>query len=190
MPAPEHLARLAGVLQVPVAALEPAYWEFRDGYDVGCSDRDYWGRVAAALGVDVTHEQVALVTTMDARGWLRPDLAGIALVEDLRRGGVGVALLSNAPPPIALLARALPWARLFHRLFFSCEEKVSKPDPEIYSRVAEGLRVEPSRLVFFDDRQVNVDGALACGWDAHRWHGPDHARRVLTTRTLLPAQPV
>jgi hypothetical protein len=44
-----------------------------------------------------------------------------------------------------------------------------KPAAEAYQVVAATLQVEPARVVFVDDRQANVDGAVGVGMRAVRF---------------------
>ncbi len=48
----------------------------------------------------------------------------------------------------------------------SYEVHVIKPDPAIYQHLFKKYNLKPEECLFFDDRQVNVDGAKACGMDA------------------------
>lgn len=44
--------------------------------------------------------------------------------------------------------------------------KCEKPEPMIYREFESSSGFNPDSLVFFDDHQANVDGAVACGWKA------------------------
>jgi FMN phosphatase YigB (HAD superfamily) len=44
-----------------------------------------------------------------------------------------------------------------------------KPHPEFSAGIEARLNVAPEGLVFIDDRQSNVDAALARGWKAALW---------------------
>ena len=48
----------------------------------------------------------------------------------------------------------------------SSEEKMLKPDAAIYRRLCEKFGLRPEECLFTDDKQVNVDGALAVGMQA------------------------
>lgn len=48
---------------------------------------------------------------------------------------------------------------------------VRKPSPEAYGRVISHLGVDPSHLLFIDDRQVNIDAAVAAGIPSVRFTG-------------------
>ena len=78
-------------------------------------------------------------------------------------------------------------ARLFPTPFLSHELGVIKPDRDIYDHVVARLGVAADSILFFDDNQLNVDGARAAGWQAERVVGPDAARACLESRGLLPA---
>lgn len=55
---------------------------------------------------------------------------------------------------------------LFDPLVLSYEEKSMKPDSKIYEAAIKRAGVEPGNIFFTDDRQENVDGAIAAGIDA------------------------
>lgn len=46
-----------------------------------------------------------------------------------------------------------------------------KPSPESFAAVVAHLGLAPDRLLFVDDRQANIDGALAAGIPAVRFEG-------------------
>ncbi|MEU7478700.1 HAD family hydrolase [Lentzea sp. NPDC042327] len=162
---------MAARLGVSVEAFEAVYWD-RDAYDRGGSDADYWGRIGSRLGVPVDVEEL---TALDNAGWLAdpvPDT--VALIADLAAAGVPLALLSNAPVTFARLAEEEPWTEHFRHLVFSGDLGCAKPDAVIWQRLKDV--VGSSDLVFYDDRQVNVDGALAAGIDARLWTSAAAAR--------------
>lgn len=73
-------------------------------------------------------------------------------------------------------------------LVFSGELGIAKPDDAIYAAVTAALDVDASEVVFFDDRQVNVDAARRAGWDAHLWTSGETVRDTLRTMGLLPRE--
>ena len=62
---------------------------------------------------------------------------------------------------------------------FSFEVKQIKPEPEIYHSLLERFHLRAEECVFLDDRQNNVDGAIACGISAIRFTGYEDARQKL-----------
>ncbi len=63
----------------------------------------------------------------------------------------------------------------------SAELGMIKPDPEIYRHVARELGIEPSQMVFIDNKKVNVDGAESIGVTGHVFTGVGELRAFLTT---------
>lgn len=174
-----ELPALAALLGVPVEDFSAGYWAARHDYDAGQPDLEYWRAVGAAVGVPVDEALARRLTELDVRGWLRPVPAVVELVAELASAGVPLALLSNAPVSMARTAERQPWTAHFRHLVFSGDLGVAKPDPRIFAALAERIGVEPADCVFFDDRQVNVDAAVAVGLRGVRWRGAAHAREVL-----------
>ena len=174
-----QLPALAGLLGVPVPDFVRGYWAARHDYDEGLPDLEYWRAVGAAVDVPVDEELARRLTELDVRGWLRPEPAVVELVAELASAGVPLALLSNAPVSFARTAEREPWTRHFRHLLFSGDLGVAKPDLRIFAALAQRIGARPADCVFFDDRQANVDGAVAAGMAGVLWRGPVHARQVL-----------
>ena len=60
----------------------------------------------------------------------------------------------------------LDWQRVFKKEFISSRMKLMKPSREIFDAAAAEIGLPPSEILFVDDSQKNVDGALAAGWRA------------------------
>ena len=171
------LPAIAARLGVSLEAFEAAYWD-RDAYDRGGSDAAYWALVGSSLGRTFDDDEVRELTALDNAGWLDdPVVETVALIEDLAALGVPLALLSNAPATFARLAEKMPWAEHFQHLVFSGDLGSAKPDAAIWRHVESVIG--SSDVLFFDDRQSNVDGALAAGWDARLWTSALAARAEL-----------
>ena len=59
-----------------------------------------------------------------------------------------------------------PLATTFKKCFFSFELKTLKPSPEFYTTVMKEIGLAPEEMLFIDDSQKNVDGAIAVGLPA------------------------
>jgi putative hydrolase of the HAD superfamily len=169
------LPRLAATFGVETTAFEPHYWARRDTYDRGGADLDYWSSIGDALGVPVDQSTSDDLTALDIEGWLHPEPESLELLAALDEAGSALALLSNAPVSFARVAERQDWARHFRATVFSGDFGCAKPDAEIFAALVSRLDANPGDCLFFDDRQVNVDGALAAGLRAHRWLGADPA---------------
>ncbi len=89
----------------------------------------------------------------------------IDYVRGLRRQGLLTAILTNNIAEYSHVWRAqLPVGELFDAVIDSCEEKIRKPDPDIYWRALARLGVEnPAASIFLDDFAPNVEAARAIG---------------------------
>jgi putative hydrolase of the HAD superfamily len=94
-----------------------------------------------------------------------PDV--LPALEELRRRGYRLAVLSNWDARLRPLLIALGLARHFDWLGVSSELGVHKPDPRIFERAARSLGVPPGAIVHVGDSfEEDVAGARAAGWRA------------------------
>jgi putative hydrolase of the HAD superfamily len=176
-----ELARQAGADEQRFAA---AYWAHRGPFDRGSAADVYWRAVLSDAGGTSDADLALRLDQLDATSWttLRPDAR--RTLEQLKASGVRVAILSNAPLSMASKARTGDWAHLVDDWFFSSELSMAKPDPQIYEVVTAELGVEPAAVVFFDDRQANVDAARVAGWRAELWTSADTVQHTLRELNL------
>ena len=167
------------------AMLTTAYWAYRDPYDRGGDADTYWSSALRDAGVAFDADLVRTLSDHDSTAWttLRPDARDT--LAELHDAGVKVAVLSNAPRELGAAARQADWAAWIDDWFFSGELGIAKPDDAIYAAVTSALGVDVSEIVFFDDRQINVDAARRAGWDAHLWTSGAAVRDTLRTMGLL-----
>jgi putative hydrolase of the HAD superfamily len=69
--------------------------------------------------------------------------------------------------------------RYFKVAFSSCYVGLRKPHVEIYRRAIDILGTPSDRILFIDDRQENVDGALQAGMRGIRFEGEQPLREQL-----------
>ena len=62
--------------------------------------------------------------------------------------------------------KELDWNQYFHRVFYSHEMHMRKPDHEIYHQVISEMKIDPKETLFIDDTRENVTAAMECGWYA------------------------
>jgi len=60
---------------------------------------------------------------------------------------------------------------LFRQVFVSCDLGLRKPEAAAFRHVAACIGTEPEKLLFFDDRAENVDGARDIGMSAVQVRG-------------------
>ncbi len=96
----------------------------------------------------------------------KPDRKLLNEVGQLRDQGAKLFLATNQERNrLAFMRDEMGFASLFHHCFASCEIGFRKPDLAFYEAIANDDRLKScKRVVFFDDREENVDPARKMGW--------------------------
>jgi putative hydrolase of the HAD superfamily len=89
----------------------------------------------------------------------------VRVIEDLKKAGYQVVLLSNQLPVHGEWCKEKGWFDYFDRVFLSYQIGARKPSPEAYKFVQEELKVKPSELFLVDDKAANVSAAVGLGWN-------------------------
>jgi epoxide hydrolase-like predicted phosphatase len=100
-------------------------------------------------------------------GFWAGDALDAGLVDYIRRlrPAYQTAIISNATDGLhASLTHEHKIADAFDIIVGSAQEKVMKPNPEIYHRTLQRLGREPDEVVFIDDFAHNIEAAQALGW--------------------------
>ncbi len=98
-----------------------------------------------------------------------PGMAGV--VSRTLDAGYRVYLLSNAGRKISGHREIIPHIGRFDGVVFSVEERVKKPEPEIYRRLTSRYGLRPEECFFIDDDPGNVQAARDLGWQGYRFDG-------------------
>jgi putative hydrolase of the HAD superfamily len=187
-----HAAGFAALGREPTAGVTD---RFRDVYIASffepgiVEEIEYPAQVRRLLGefdIDVDDDELGRFLEAEHAAW-RPacQLASTthALLESLRGRGLKLGLVSNAFDPPGLLHRDLAEMGVAERLdvaVFSSEVGRRKPDPLIFERALEGLRVSPERTLFVGDTlATDITGAAALGMHTclARWFRADEDAR-------------
>lgn len=98
--------------------------------------------------------------------WDRPILpipGMLELVRELKEKGYGIYLLSNASCRQHDYWPRVEASRYFDGKLISADEKVVKPQPEIYRLLLERFGLKAEECFFIDDSPANIEGAFYCG---------------------------
>ena len=142
-------------------------------------------RQAVRLNADQmpTNEVLDMVSDM-----FTPIDSMASVLKAVRARGFGIGLLSNTCHA--------HWDWICRQSYFvnevgfdvtilSFEEGSMKPDPKIYHAAELKSGVSAGSLLFLDDKQENVDAALACQWNAARCRGGTEAIQALQGYQVL-----
>ena len=72
-----------------------------------------------------------------------------------------------------------PYFDLFDGILVSGQEKMMKPQPEIYQLLLDRYSLNPQSLVFFDDNEKNILAAQESGWNAFVFQSPSQLKNDL-----------
>jgi putative hydrolase of the HAD superfamily len=181
-PPPESVMdELAALAAIERNVLESLVWSRRGEYDRGLfNGPDYYRALLDMKGIRADDDVLEKMADIDLRGWTRINSGTVALMEDIKRAGLKLGILSNMPRDFLDFARkTIPVFKLPDAGIFSCELGFIKPEDAIYHALLDALGCHPGELVFFDDVPENVERAAFLGINAFVWRDPDTARKNL-----------
>jgi len=164
--------RIAGELDVDLAALYRAYNLTRDDRSVGAFDGQE-GDMAAiveAAGFASSPELIGTLVALE-RAFAETGVElwedSLPVVRELRARGVKTALVSNCSHSTRGIVDRLGLDEAFDEVILSFELGLRKPDPAIYREALRRLGAEPEQAVFVDDQPEYCDGAAAIGIETY-----------------------
>lgn len=95
----------------------------------------------------------------------------LAFIDRLRAGGHTVAILTNGTDTVEAELAALGVIERVDRVFNSWRLGVAKPDPAAFRDVCAALAVDPSNVLFTDDTERKLSGAIQLGMATHHFTG-------------------
>jgi putative hydrolase of the HAD superfamily len=183
-PDPEAHAALVRITGLSATRLDGLYWSYRDAYDTGeLSGQDFWRKIASEAELSLRESAIAELTRWDARMWMTENQAMLAWQLALKQCGLLTAILSNMGDTVhQAMQKQLDWLSRFDVLIWSYQLGIAKPDPRIYRYALEKLGTQPEETLFIDDRQVNVEAAIALGMKGVVFTTVDQLRSDLIAR--------
>ncbi|XP_024029343.1 haloacid dehalogenase-like hydrolase domain-containing protein 3 [Morus notabilis] len=132
------------------------FWQYIVSSSTGCSDSQYF------------EELYSYYTTNKAWHFCDPEAENV--FKAIRKAGVKIAIVSNFDTRLRPLLRALDCDHWFDAVAVSAEVEAEKPNPTIFLKACELLRVKPEEAVHVgDDRRNDIWGARDAGCDAWLW---------------------
>jgi len=156
-------AELAAIADLHRDEFRERYWRYRPDYDRGQTPLHYW---SAVLDRDLSRRRrlVERLTAVDVNGWTRLNSATLRTTLNIaRRTRTRLALLSNAPEPLANDIEHSHWVRHFDHRFYSCRLRRLKPEPGAFTDALRIMDAAPEQVLFIDDRAENTAAAAELG---------------------------
>ncbi len=163
-----------------------AFWRHRTDFDRGTiRGEEMYRMVLADGGVTGTEDELSSLAKRllgeDMRSWSRASEEVTQWGLSLQKEGFKLGILSNMPFDFLELFGGT--IELFTRAdcaVFSCNENQIKPESAIFKTLTDRLDCRASEIVFFDDIQVNIDGARKEGIQGYLWTGLEKAKKDLS----------
>jgi len=142
---------------------EVGFSEWNHTVDAGTTT---WTDAVAALSAAHPHhrELIEAYPLRFAETLSGPIEDSVAVLRELHELGLRLLALTNWSTetfPVAL--ERFDFLALFDDIMVSGAERVAKPDPEIFTLLVRRHGLDPSRTLFVDDKQDNVDAAVRAG---------------------------
>jgi glucose-1-phosphatase len=165
---------------VPAEALAALYsfdepYERHERGEIG--ERDYYESLRGSLRIDIPDDEFRA-------GWgaifTEPVHETVALLERLRDRVPLYAFSNTNAAHHAVWSRKFgPALASFRRVFVSSEMGLRKPERAAFDHISREIGVPSSRVLFFDDTLVNVEGARAAGLTAVHVRGPHDVEKAV-----------
>jgi putative hydrolase of the HAD superfamily len=167
------------------------------GFEGSCADflLDVYAAEVPALagGTDFAESLSELLAKWGCRASLNdalrvwttitPQTPVLGVVGNLRQEGVCVYIASNQELHKATyMSRVLGYGEIFDKEFYSCFLGRVKPTADYFLAVLNDIGLLPGQVLFIDDQQKNVDGAMEIGMCAATFSveaGADRLREIL-----------
>ena len=103
----------------------------------------------------------------------------VQLVQDLKKKGYTVAVLSNVSDLFSDFHKVRGHYKIFDSIFLSHELGMVKPDLQIYKHTVEKLGMKPEECVFIDDKKENLVPAKQLGLHTIQFQSVTQVRKEL-----------
>jgi glucose-1-phosphatase len=145
------------------------------------SETEFAHQVVAEFDLDITPESYLI----KFRDWLVGPFPGSMELLSLTKARYQTALLSNIGSAHWPRVEAMDLLPHIHHAFPSFKLGAVKPDREYFLRALNVMNISPDEAIFFDDNQINCDGAIDFGITAYCTRGVDETRSKLVELGLL-----
>ncbi len=110
----------------------------------------------------------------------------VEILEEILQKGHKVYGLTNWSAETFPIAQArYPSLRLMDGIVVSGEEKLIKPDPEIFRILLERYSLKPANCIFIDDNLHNIEASRKLGFEGIHFIDPDGLRDALSQAGVL-----
>ena len=145
------------------------------------SEMEFAKQVVAEFDLDIAPEAYLI----EFRDWIIGPFPGALDLLSHTKERYQTALLSNIGSAHWPKIEAMDLLPRVHHAFPSFKLGAVKPDQEYFQRALNAMNISPDEAIFFDDNQINCDGALRFGIAAYCTRGVEETRGKLVELGLL-----
>ena len=147
-------------------------------------------KVQQTMGTEQQIELQLLLENLSAQSSIENEhlfQASLKLARELNALGVPLYLLSNTSARFYRFREKIEIWPLLKGALLSFEEKLLKPDPELYRRLFPRFGLAPGECFFIDDLHLNVEAARWCGMQAFCYQNDISRLRAALREAGIPA---
>ena len=123
---------------------------------------EVWVEVQKQLALSMADLEILQLDVWKGGAW---DTELLTFIRSLRPA-YKTGIISDAWSDARAAIQSFVNESLFDVIIFSAEEKLRKPEPEIYLRALTRLKLSPKEAIFVDDMPYNVEAARRLGMQA------------------------
>ncbi len=110
-------------------------------------------------------DEIRLILSYDnLKNMMPPKKESMVYLKALKKEGYLIYLLSNITPDTLRYVSEYDFIQHIDGGVYSCSEKISKPNPEIYHTLIERYQIKADESIFIDDTKANVEAANELGF--------------------------
>jgi putative hydrolase of the HAD superfamily len=122
------------------------------------------------------------------RRLMPPIVETLSLMEDVKRAGLGLYILSNmSEATFASLSQRYEFFSRFDGVMISAKEKMAKPDRAFFEHCLQRFGLSPAVTLFIDDAAANIETAQSLGLSAIVFENTPACFAQIQSRLNLPA---
>lgn len=149
-----------------------------------------WQEAVDLLTAEHPHHAALIAAFRDR--WVEmlggPIAPTVDVLRELHARGIRLYALTNWSAETFPIARPrFPFLELFDGIVVSGDERVRKPEPEIFRRLLDRYALDPATTLFIDDLEANVIAARGMGMVATHFRDAARLRAELVRLGLLEA---
>lgn len=131
------------------------------------SEEDYFVRCSERMPTQELKELCLEMSKDWTQDSLYPTVGMRAVIGLLKAIGYNLYILSNCGRHFHVFEDRIPGINHFDGILISAEERMLKPNREIYERLLEKFNLKAEECIFIDDLQANIDAAKAVGFEGY-----------------------